>query len=425
MKTVSSYSLSLLILLLASQVVSAQPQYFADQPVNKRSTLIGIGGDVITDKEFAQMAKGLLMTNGNSNVRGATFLFAQCYSGGMLDDLNDTFGTEVRWVGGSAARYDELSWGQSNSTPNALDFWPKAFFQGLDEATSEEEMITYINYARDNDYTGPNGTGAETPQSIYRNGGQFINHHESIPAASGGHNAILWAGKANGIRHVNDIKGMYSRLVADFQATGDPWSIIVLGDSSDLGIAALPATKANLAAAFETLEGIQGPNDNFLFFSSNHGGSETVIIFDPTVLGVGNFLNSRFALSRGEIDGMLGTDDAVPGILLNIDNLIGPGLKVSIDGIVLDDPFEKRDPSGRPFLCIDPRILKRIGPDFEIRFENLTGDRLTINEVAFSTGAITNAIPEVDGFLLIGIATLGFAGSRLYVARYRRSVQAS
>ncbi len=115
------YSLAV-VLFLGNHWAHAQPQYFVDQPANKRSTLIGINGDTITDLQFANMAKGLLLNNGNSNVRGASFLFAQCYSGGMLDDLNDAFGSEVRWVGGSAARYDELSWGQANNMPYPLDY---------------------------------------------------------------------------------------------------------------------------------------------------------------------------------------------------------------------------------------------------------------------------------------------------------------
>ncbi len=389
----------------------AQPQYFVDQPANKRSTLIGINDNTITDLQFANMAKGLLLKNGNANVRGATFLFAQCYSGGMLDDLNDTFGSEVRWVGGSAARYDELSWGQANSAPYPLDFWPKALYEGFDIAPvppffNGPNMIGLVNFARDNDVKGPNGSGSETPQSIYRNGGETINHRESIPASGGGHNAILWAGKADGERHVNDIKEMYQRLSADFQATGDPWSIIVLGDEDDLGIPALPATKANLQAAFNALEAIQGPDDNFLFFASNHGGSDTIIDINPNILGLGDILSRRFVLSPVDLEGILGTPDAMPGILLDIDGEFGRGLRVFVDGIELDDPFDKRDSLGQPYLCIDRDILRRLGPDVEVRFENRTGDRIIINEIAFRTGAITNAVPEASSFALAGLAIL-------------------
>ncbi len=186
-------------------------------------------------------------------------------------------------------------------------------------------MIGLVNFARDNDVKGPNGSGSETPQSIYRNGGETINHRESIPTSGGGHNAILWAGKADGKRHVNDIKEMYKRLSEDFQATGDPWSIIVLGDSDDLGIPSLPATKANLQAAFDALEAIQGPNDNFLFFSSNHGGSDTIIDINPNILGLGDILSRRFVLSPVDLDGILGTPDAIPGILLDIEGTSAAG----------------------------------------------------------------------------------------------------
>lgn len=388
--------------LLVAGAVKAQPQFFVDQPVNKASTLISsTSGEVILDWEFATMARNLLIKNGATNARGAIFLFEQCYSGGMLDDLLERMSTTVRWVGGSACRHDQVSWGQKNSAPFPLDYWVMGLDQALNlpELFFSDRMIEYINWARILDPVGPNGDGKEEPQSIYRNGGQNIRHKESIPQSNGGHNAILWAGKADGVRHINDIRVLYYRLVDEFQATGDPFSIIVLGNAADLGIPAMPATKANLQAAFDALEAIQGPNDDFLFFASNHGGCDTVVFeFNfPQVIGSGNNISQRFSLSLGEMEGIEQTPDCEPGLLFDFSLLAGRGLRVFVDGIRLpDDPFDKRDALGNPFLCIDRNVLQQIGPDIDVVLENQTGDRVLLNKVVFRTGAINNVLVDAQ-----------------------------
>lgn len=387
-------SLSIFSIFLGSNA-RAQSQFYVDQPANKLSTLVSAQGDAIQDWEFANMCKNLLIKNGVSNARGAIFLFEQCYSGGMLDDLETTLGSTVRWVGGSACRHDELSWGQKNSAPFPLDYWVIGLDQALDipPPVASGRMIDYVNFARALDPVGPNGTGKEEPQSIYRNGGQNIRHKEPIPQLDGGHNAILWAGKADAKRHVNDIRILYYRLLDEFQATGDPFSIIVLGNSSDLGIPALPATKANLQAAFNSLDSLQGPNDDFLFFASNHGGCDTLVLdFNfPQIIGSGNNLSQRFSMSLGEMEGIKRTPDCEPGLRLEFSQLVGRGLRVFVDGIELGDPFDNRDILGNSFLHIDRAILNQIGPDIDVVLQNQTGDRVLLNKVLFRTGAINNA----------------------------------
>ena len=161
-------------------LASAQTQYYSPQGPFKYSTMFGLDWEPITDVEFAGMAQTLLLQNGSADTRGAMFLFEQCFSGGMFNDLDSALGSEVRWVGGSAARYDEVSYGQGNSNSFPLDYWVR----GLEIALRENDtMINTVNLARLLDERGPSGTGAEHPQSIYRNGGENINHR-TIGASS-------------------------------------------------------------------------------------------------------------------------------------------------------------------------------------------------------------------------------------------------
>lgn len=401
---------TLWMLVAAFTSTQGQAQHYEPQPNNKYSTLFGLEWEAITDAQFATMAKDLLIKNGSSNARSATFLFEQCFSGGMFNDLDTAFGNDLRWVGGSAARHDQSSYGEGNSAPFPMDHWVRALDQALDFLPTSLPMINHINVAREGDDVGPNGTGNEDPQSLYRNGGETINHRQG---GGSGHYAILWAGNANRQRHVNDILVMYENLREAYMATGDPWSIIVLGDSADLNMPALSATKENLQQAFDAIATLQDPDADFLFFASNHGGVDTKI-FEQSLIGLGQSLIRRVAISDSELDGILRTPEAIPGFGFQFEGLDEPGLRVVVDGIDLGDPFLKRDALGNPFVCIDRDVLRRIGPDFEIRLVNDTTDRVQLVDGFFRTGGINNAVPEAGTWVLIlvGLSMCSVVGLR-------------
>jgi hypothetical protein len=392
-------------------LASAQTQHYQPQSHPKYSTLYGLDWEAITDVEFASMAQNLLLQNGASDTRGAAFLFEQCFAGGMFNDLENALGSQVRWVGGAAARHDESSWGENDSKPFPLDYW----VQGLELALRENDsMINTVNLARLLDEKGPNGTGAEHPQSIYRNGGENINHR-TIGAS---HNAILWAGHANGERHVNDIKVIYNSLRQAYIDTGDPYTIIVLGDSGDLGIPAEPATKANLQAAFAALESSMNPGADFLFFASDHGGTDTYWQFDSIQLAAASALERTFELSAAELDGMRRTPDGIPGVVMRFDDLEHPGLHVYLDDFDLGDPYETRDRLGTSMLTIDRPLLGRLGPRPRLRIVNDSDFDVTLLDGLFRTGGIDNVIvPEPGTIVLLS------AGLALGIWRRRRSPQ--
>ena len=95
------------------------------QPANQNSTLIPFnfaaaaapaGGNIILDSTFATWVQGALTTNvggvQTSMVGDATFAFQQCFSGGFLDDLNNTLGNTVNWIGGAAAVWQRAGGGR-------------------------------------------------------------------------------------------------------------------------------------------------------------------------------------------------------------------------------------------------------------------------------------------------------------------------
>lgn len=381
---------------------AAQPQYYVPQVQPKHSTMFGEGWEAITDNEFANMARGLLTENGSSNARSATFLFEQCFSGGMFDELDASLGNDVRWVGGSAARHDESSWGEGDSDPYALDHWVKALQIAMQE---NDTMINTVNLARALDQAGPNYDDKEHPQSIFRNGGETINHR-ALGASF--HNAVLWAGHADGERHIHDIQLMYNTIRQAYIDIGEPYTITVLGDSAELGLTAEPATKANLQAAFNALELFQNPNADFLFFASNHGGLDTYWQSDLIVIDAFTSIERTFALTQAEIDGMLRTTEGIPELVLRFDGLDQPGVRVFLDGIDVGDPYESIGRSGSADIAIDRALLRQLGSDIEVRIDNRTDFDIALIEGLFRTGGIDNVVPEPSsaGLALFGLAAV-------------------
>jgi hypothetical protein len=389
-------------------IAAAQPQFYTPQPFLKHSTMFGLNWEVITDNDFADMAEGLLMNGGNSNARSAMFLFEQCFSGGMFGELEDAFDNDVPWVGGSAARHDELSWGEGDSDPFPMDFWANSLQLAMQQ---NDTMIETVNLARILDQAGPSYSNKEHPQSIYRNGGENINHR-SLGASS--HNAILWAGNADGERHVNDITVLYNKIRADFMDTGEAFHIIVLGDSGDLGIPAQPATKANLQAAFDAMEAFQGPNADFMFFASDHGGTDTYFQLEEFVIAAATSYRSSFALSPLELEGMLRSDDT-PELVLSFHGLLRPGVQLFFDAgdgdIDLGDAYDWFDPESlMAEIPIDPETLSflaRDGDPILLRIDNDSDSDVTLAQGLFRTSGITNfLVPEPATLVLLACGML-------------------
>src|SRR5262245_38460661 len=105
-------------------------EHYTPQPAGKHSSLVGNDKKQLLDEEFARLIGGLLIKDGQKNAKDAKFLFQQCYGGGMLDDLDRMIGDKLPWIGGAAARHDQVSYGTINNL-NDLDAWTKALLPPL------------------------------------------------------------------------------------------------------------------------------------------------------------------------------------------------------------------------------------------------------------------------------------------------------
>ena len=94
---ITARSISLLaaaVLYAGSVQAGGPPPLYIEQPTNAIST-IGLHNatttakpDVISDAEFFDLIKDtILKPDGTSNVKNATFLFQQCFAGGLLDEF--------------------------------------------------------------------------------------------------------------------------------------------------------------------------------------------------------------------------------------------------------------------------------------------------------------------------------------------------
>jgi len=394
-------------------IALAQPQYYDPQAQPKHSTMFGVGWEPITDNEFAGMVTGLLVNGGASNARSATILMEQCFSGGMLGEIATGLGAKVRWVGGTAAAHYESSWGEPDSDPYAEDYWAHALHIALQE---NDTMINTVNLARTLDPAGPLQGGSEHPQSIYRNGGESINIR-TIGASF--HNAIIWAGHANGERHVHDVQVMYQTLQSIFSATGDPYTITVLGDQNQLGLTATPATKANLQSAFNAVAFFQNPNADFVFFATDHGGTDTYWNIDPFVLTAHAAFDFRFDLTDAELAGLGRITDAnnPSGLWMKFAGLDGFGVQVYLDDVLLADPFATRGRDGSSFLDVSVAEILRHGTGHTIHIVNDSNMDVTLLDGLFRTGGIDSIVGVPEPTIL---AALGCVSIVVALGRRRR-----
>lgn len=106
-------------------------------------TLVGWNNDWVEDDELASWVSGY-------NGKAECYAFAQCFAGGMVDDLDLTNRTNrfAAW----AADYYESSWGKG---------WADAWADALEAGIRTTHALG--QYAIDNDPYGPSGSGQEHP----------------------------------------------------------------------------------------------------------------------------------------------------------------------------------------------------------------------------------------------------------------------
>lgn len=274
------------IVWLALMVCSTVRAEFQEQPNTYASSLTTNTGVPVYDWEFANMIKMWIAQPGYDS---ALFFFAQCFGGGMLDDLREKLlRTNGNFAGTSASRHDESSWGLSDGSTwpekgfdKPEDYWAKELGEEMAKTGADARTISEMSgTAANEDVRGPNGTKKENPQSTsLRNGGAVKLGKKADGTAVASRHAIMFMGKPDGERHWNDLDRAYNALKAQGFTDGE---IVVLagnGTTKSDGSAA-PAyvdgagNKTNLFDAIKAIGPMMNPNEQFVFWASDHGNRE-------------------------------------------------------------------------------------------------------------------------------------------------------
>jgi len=377
------------------------------QPPKKHSALVDTNRQSIRDDEFANLIKSLLIKNGQTNVRDAKFLFQQCMGGGMLDDLQTTFGKTVKWVGGSASRFDQVANDFAGGTFTGA-YWTLSLAPELNKEQTVLQAITNANNA-------PKPV-KETGQSVQANGGETITLKD--PGAQS-HHAILWAGQADKGSHTTNIDRIRQTLINQWGQPGPNTTITVLfrdgltdfkGQNLPAEWKAKAATKANLQQALADLANKISANEEFFFYATGHGSESTAMLGMPKQVASNTVDVELFEMFPDVLEGMALQPDNSPLLSVNYADLIDP-VEVFFNNALLG----MLDPTTSFTEFLVPETL--IGLENEVRIENHTLHDFLLLGKTFDTGPIdlvTAPIPEPGSLILVmtGLVGLGFAGFR-------------
>ena len=246
-----------------------------EQPEDQTSYIYDINGNEIYDFEFAkQIAKQTAVT-GFDNL---TFIFAQCHSGGMLDDLRDTLAPLGNIALLSSSPYDGTAtiwnhWVDPNGFSSQESYYTYLIAEGL--SLSGGNALTMRELSERTDSRNPIG-GKETYQSLFLGEadkirlGQTSSGKEIPPERRfallflGERLDTIWA-KA-GLDHIHAVL-LDQGYLAD--------NILVLASTSTGAArnAFGPGTREALSEALEYIftQGRMGPDASFLFWTKGHG----------------------------------------------------------------------------------------------------------------------------------------------------------
>ncbi len=436
-----AWCLAVAALLLAIHPAAAQ---FVDEPDNKHATLIDKDGSPIFDDEISMQFRDLLTGPlGLTNAMNATFLFQQCFSGGMIDDLIADLPSDLDWIAGAASRHDESSYGSASAReltalgfnpgpnhPTAFDHWTQALLPGLD---ADQTIASALSTALANDASGPSNSNLENPQIFGMNAADSIQLVQ--PGATSFH-AVLWAGQADGDRHFNDIQAMRDKLVTHW---GDPATnanitiSVLFGDGmtnaagNDLPAEwdALPADRTSLSGVFDDLDDNHlGPTEQFLFYASDHGGTLTdLVAFDDPTATIDPSTTEGFSmtLSLSSIKSFDLDLNNVPEISTFYSVETDPLLADDADALMTDtiDLFlndvliGSLDPAG--FFASFPVDESLLLADNTLRVENNPTDTtLSLFNLRFFSGSVDTIalIPEPTALAVLTFSTLLLAQRR-------------
>jgi len=259
----------LLFLISISNVASAG---LADQPADQQSFIYDVDGNKIYDFDFAKIIDQDSQSTGFSNM---TFIFTQCYSGGMLDDLRDYCkGTgDIALL--SSCSYDEDStiktWKTPNGFSNQESYFTNLIAEGLslsgDYALTMRELVERAAKRNPCDETYQwsfLGNGSEIRLGTSPTG-------KSIPANR--RFALLFVGKSLDTTWAKCELKHISEVLVDRGFLPDNIVILASNSSGTAPKADGPGTRKALVQALNNIfsEGKMGSDASFFFWTTGHG----------------------------------------------------------------------------------------------------------------------------------------------------------
>jgi hypothetical protein len=341
------------------------------------------------------------MSGGVSKARDASFLFQECYGGGMLDDIRGVMGNTVRWLGASASTATELSYGSEH--PPIGNTWTYALNPALQPAV-DQPLLAAVATAAANDPARSYPT-PETGQWMHGNGGETIRLQDRCAIR---HYAILWAGYTSAnttwwplppridynLRHYFDIQRIRDSLIANWSAAGGLYDITILyGDGIHRGDGqALPpewhaqaATRDALAAAITRVGSLISAADQFVFYASDHGSLSHDLQNGPQSLpGNGGQLVTRFSIAADELQTLANQPTNGQAITVSYDGPLDSDASVAVR--VNDRTLGYLVRAGTTVDLNVPNAL--LSTSNEVRLQSLNSQAIAITGLSFWDGPI-------------------------------------
>jgi len=316
-----------------------------EQPEDWSSYIYCADDTVVRDDELATAVS----THAAEHPFGSlVFVFTQCFSGGMLDDLAEQLDGAGDIALFASSSHDESAWFAGVDTAagclkacglkRPISYYVEALAGALEEALRGDLTLAEVGVlAEQRDAAAPGGaatlpavcvgddrvTEPERPQTAFLGGGAALRlgaAMDGTPLPTEDRYAVLFVGEAVGLWALQDLERFHGVLAA----YGFPPSqvFVLAGSGPDVDVATDdgsvepldwppyvdgPATREGLFAALESVFRELGPDGQLVFWTTGHGDHERLIPWSEAMV----------IDADGPVVGALSTDD----LLLSDDTL--------------------------------------------------------------------------------------------------------
>ncbi len=402
---VDSNGLPLKVKVNSNGTIAVDSNGFVIPDPNGRKLINWVRDDVLARK----LKEALISTNGPnpvSRIKHVKVFMQSCHGGGMLDDLAKAFGKIVCWVGGSAARSNEVARADGDAEADPMGHWTRALRDALINTNGTVLQALKIASRTGESSIIQKPGNRKTERSVYLTGTK--GGDDKIPlfdSEATSHHAIFVAGITDQIGIENEITRFCELLESqwgDLNTNGTSVHILFgTGNKNPCtstnvpNANVLPATLGDLCQLITDLStnGTFNPNEELLIFGGDHGlGTQAPVNKSGRSAGRGiapPAVEQEFNLSSGFKFSMTRDPFNDPFIRVLASGSFAPDtVSVSVNGVI----YGYLDPNGDDFFgAPESRVFVPEG-SLQIGLNDLTiepnGEPVVILETEFLTGAI-------------------------------------